>query len=128
MMRRIGFLELLLAAACLLGTSRGVEAQVGNFCPVGPCNPSDATIVNVYWDTSPASWDAAVGGLGSGRTQAQIDAFTKAIAHSTYFSQLKQYGVNSVTVAPSMTTGSCAPVPTNLDDAVKTIDVLMLLC
>jgi hypothetical protein len=126
-MRHIRFRELLLAAAVLLGTSASIEAGVLNFCPAGgPCNFTDATIVNVYWDVSPASWDADVGGAGSGLTQAQIDAFTAAIIHSTYFSQLKQYGVNSITFAPSVTTGSCGTVPANVDDAMNNIDGLIL--
>jgi IPT/TIG domain len=115
-----------LVATELLALSLRAEAQVGNFCPTGPCNFSDATFVNVYWDTSPASWDADVGGAGSGRTQAQIDAFTAAIIHSTYFSQLKQYGVNSVSVAPSVTIGSCGTVPANVDAAINNIDALIL--
>jgi hypothetical protein len=125
-MRRVKFLELLLAAVGLLGTSHSIEAGVANICPGGPCNFSDTTIVNVYWDTSAASWDANVGGASSGLTQAQIDAFTAAIIHSSYFSQLKQYGVNSVSVAPSVTTGSCGTVPANVDDAINGIDGLIL--
>src|SRR5579859_7208923 len=89
-MRCIKCVELLLAVAWLLGISLNAHAGVGNFCPgSGPCNFSDATFVNVYWDVSPASWDADVGGPGSGLTQAQIDAFTAALVHSSYFSQLK---------------------------------------
>jgi len=126
-MRCIKCVELLLAVAWLLGISLNAHAGVGNFCPgSGPCNFSDATFVNVYWDVSPASWDADVGGPGSGLTQAQIDAFTAALVHSSYFSQLKQYGVNSVSIAPSVTTGSCGTVPANVDDAMNNIDGLIL--
>jgi hypothetical protein len=84
------------------------DAGVGTFCPVGPCNYTHPTYVNVYWDTNPAQWDTDVGGAASGLTQAQIDSFTAAMVHSSYFSQLAQYGVVSASVLPSITVGSQA--------------------
>ncbi len=116
-----------IASIWLLILSPCAVAQVGNFCPAGgPCNFTDVTLVNVYWDVSPASWDADVGGPGSGRTQAQIDAFTAGLVHSSYFNQLGQYGVKSVAVAPSLTTGACGSVPANVDAGISQIESLIL--
>ena len=126
MIRHIPLVALRLALLSL-GLSSGAYAQLGNFCPgVGPCAFTDVTLVNVYWDVSRASWDADVGGPGSGRTQAQIDAFTAALVHSTYFGQLTQYGLKSIQVAPSVTTGSCGSVPTNVDDGIARIEDVIL--
>jgi len=59
-------------------------------------------------------------------TQAQIDAFTSALVRSSYFSQLTQYGVTSVSMQPSVTIGACGTLPANVDDAIANIDALVL--
>lgn len=89
----------ILSACLLLFASSPARAGVSSFCPVGPCVFSDPTVVNVYWELSPTQWDLDVGGPSKGLTEMQLDAFNSGLAHSFYFSQLTQYGVNSVTAA-----------------------------
>ena len=75
---------LLAITFALLCASMHASAGVGTFCPIGPCNFTHPTYVNVYWDSSPSKWDTDVGGMSRGLTQAQLDAFTTALVRSSY--------------------------------------------
>jgi hypothetical protein len=64
-------------------------------------------IVNVYWDTSAAQWDADVAKANWSVTPTHelIDAYTRATTYSTYYSDLAQYGVNAFTFDKSIFMG-----------------------
>jgi hypothetical protein len=93
------------------------ETKAGVTCNWSTCGNSDPVYINIYWDTSAATWDSDVGGVGAGMTEAQIDTFTAALIHSTYFSKLSQYTVRSVSLLPSMTVTSCGSPPSDVDTA-----------
>jgi len=113
-----------------LAWTEGV-AGVANFCVGGPCLPDHETVINLYWDTSTTQWDSDVGGASTGETVAQLDTFTRAIVHSSYFSQLSQYGVNHIYMGPTLTAADCtatpsaATLPANVDAAIHGIDALL---
>lgn len=113
------FLALL---ARLIFSSTDALAGVGNFCPFGECNPANPIYLNVYWDSSQAQWDSDAGGPAGGMTEAQIDAFLAALVHSSYFSQLGQYGVVSQSSLPSITASGCGSPPANVDAAIGAMD------
>jgi hypothetical protein len=111
--------------AALMLATRCLAHGVGNFCPFGPCVPSQETIINLYWDSSVSQWDTHVGGAASGLTVGQLDAFTTALVHSTYFFQLHQYHVNQILMGPTLTAGDCSATPSaatqpaNVDAAIN---------
>lgn len=90
------------------------------------CGFSTPTYVNVYWDTSKTQWDTDVSGSASGMTESQLDSFTAALVRSSYFSQLSQYGVTSVSVLPSITASSCGAPPANVDAAISAMTTFEL--
>jgi hypothetical protein len=98
-------------------------AGVGNFCPFGPCVPDHETIINLYWDSDLSQWDSHTGGPASGLTAAQLDKFTAALVHSSYFSQLQQYHVDNLYLGPTLSGADCkstpsaAALPTDVDAA-----------
>jgi hypothetical protein len=111
---------LLTLIACLLLLSGVAVAGVGNLCvPHNDCIIKNPVYVNVYWDTSAAQWDTDVSTGGPGMTEERIDAFTTALLHSSYFSQLAQYGVAGVSGVPSITATGCAPPPANVDTGIS---------
>lgn len=65
----------------------------------------------MFWDDSPAKWDAdnAVTGI----TQARVNGLTSGLIASDYFAPLSQYGVNTPTMLPSMTL-PCGGLPSVL--------------
>lgn len=105
------------ATVFLMALATRPASAVPNFCPLefltGPCVVTHPLYVNLYWDTSPAQWDADVK-AGPFMTQARIDAVSLAIVNSGYFGPLSQYQVTSVKMAPSVTS-ACVPVPTSMD-------------
>ncbi len=100
-------------------------AGVGNACSPGPCIPDHETIINLYWDSSPTQWESDVGGPGSGLTASQLDKFTAALVHSSYFSQLHQYHVDKLYVGPTLSAADCkstpsaAALPSDVDAAIS---------
>lgn len=64
---------------------------------------SSATFVNLYWDST---WDADNPGM---KTEA-VDAVTRAVVNSTYFSGLAEYGVASVSFGGSFLPDSSCPL------------------
>jgi hypothetical protein len=96
---------------CWLGADARANG-VGNFCPSGTCVIDNPVYVNVFWDASPAQWDADVG--TSGMTQERINAVTMALIKSDYFSQLAQYKVYTPTMLPSITP-PCQGPPNSMD-------------
>jgi hypothetical protein len=110
MMHRI-FSVFCLLFFCWLGADAHANG-VGNFCPSGTCVIDNPVYVNVFWDASPAQWDADVG--TSGMTQTRINAVTMALIKSDYFSQLAQYKVYSPTMLPSITV-PCGGPPNSMD-------------
>jgi hypothetical protein len=91
------------------------EAYAGVSCNWVVCGNSNPVYINVYWENG--NWDHDVGGVASGITEEQIDVFTGALVHSTYFNKLSQYTVRSVSMLPSMTVTSCGPPPDDVDTA-----------
>ena len=114
-------LILRLIGACSFLLCAQAYGGVGNLCTpgFGPCDFTHPTVINLYWDATPTQWDTDVGGPASGLTVAQIDTFIRALVHSSYFSQLAQYGVTSVSFLPSITAGSCGAPPANVDAAIN---------
>src|SRR5260370_16304733 len=106
-MRRHAFL------LALLLPPLGAQAQnIQNWvCVSGTCVMENPVFVNVYWDTSEAKWDSDAAGFDKTATVARIDALTRAICHSAYFSGLKQYDVRSCQVHPSIVENHSRSVP-----------------
>ena len=92
--------------------------QVGNVCPFGTCDISTPIFMNVFWDSSPGQWDSDAA-LTPGLREADIEGFTSALIASPYFAGLMQYHVNSVSMRPGITVGSCGAVPTTIDQALS---------
>lgn len=105
-------------------------AQIGNFCPIGPCNITKPVYVNVYWESSKQAWDqdvinAGMPDLASGH----IDALTMALMHSNYFAGLSGYGVTSASFLRGVALGNCVPLPPELslsDDMMVNIATCVL--
>ena len=102
----------------LLAISPSAHAGVG--CERAHCGKSSPTFINVYWDTSAATWDSDAAAIGPGVTEGQIDTFTAALVHSSYFSKLNQYsptGVFTASILPSTTATTCGAPPPDVDTA-----------
>ncbi len=101
------FLSSVLCSTC--------AAQVGNFCPIGPCNITNPVYVNVYWESSKEAWDqdAIKAGMPD-LASARIDALTTALMHSNYFAGLSGYSVTSASFLRGVALGSCVPLPPEL--------------
>jgi len=74
------------------------------------------TILNVYWETSQANWDADVAAaqtatFQSAATFPRIEGLTQALVHSSYFKGLAQYNVSFPAIAPSIFLGSSTVCP-----------------
>ena len=98
-----------------LFSCRVSAGQIGNFCPIGPCNITNPVYVNVYWESSKQAWDqdainAGIPDLTSGR----IDALTTALMHSNYFAGLSGYSVTSASFLRGVALGPCVPLPPEL--------------
>jgi len=115
------------AAFCvLLAISPSAHAGVG--CGRAHCGKSSPTFINVYWDTSAATWDSDAAAIGPGVSEGQIDAFTAALVHSTYFSKLNQYsptGVFTASILPSTTATTCGAPPPDVDTAHSKMGTFM---
>lgn len=90
-------------------------AQIGNFCPIGPCNITNPVYVNVYWESSKQAWDqdainAGIPDVNSSR----IDTLTTALMHSNYFAGLSGYSVSSASFLRGVALGPCVPLPPEL--------------
>jgi hypothetical protein len=72
------------------------------------CVVTQPKILNIYWDTGLAAWDAAA---GPEFTQARIDAHSLALTRSTYFSQLAQYHIQAPEFLGGVTSIGCPPPP-----------------
>lgn len=105
----VSFLFLLLGAI--------PATPVSNVCVSGTCDITDPIFVNVYWDSSVSQWDTDIAATDPSATVLRLDAITAAICHSNYFAQLRQYGINSCSVAPSIVEAGCGPIPNDLNQA-----------
>jgi hypothetical protein len=111
-------LSAVVAFCVLLAISPSAHAGVG--CGRAHCGKSSPTFINVYWDTSAATWDSDAAAIGPGVNEGQIDTFTAALVHSTYFSKLNQYsptGVFTASILPSTTATTCGAPPPDVDTA-----------
>ena len=101
---------MLLAGPCLQsGHAQDVHSTcVETHLDPSKCVISTPKILNIYWNTSAAQWDADA---GPAFTQARIDAHSLALTRSSYFSQLEQYHVAAPEFIGSVTAGTCASPP-----------------
>jgi hypothetical protein len=67
-------------------------------------------VVNLYWELSHAQWNADVNAAGNAATIERVDALTRALMHTNYFSGLAgDYGVSSASMGPSIVLGDVCP-------------------
>jgi hypothetical protein len=110
-MHRVAIALILFAALALPAAAKDVHSDCieKDHKPPGDCGViTEPKILNLYWDTSAAQWDADVAGI-TANTQARIDAHVLALTHSTYFSQLAQYHVDPPEFLGSVTASGCQP-------------------
>src|SRR5581483_7897722 len=107
--RAICFLLFLLTGSAL--------KAVSNFCPSGTCDIANPIYINVYWDSSENQWNVDIAASDASATVSRIDALTKAVCHSAYFSQLTQYSVQSCATRVSIVENGCGPPPSDIDQA-----------
>jgi hypothetical protein len=92
--------------ACLTSVLTPSVARADQFGPGANSYLTNANFVLVYWESTAANWNTDVTNGGfPGATKDRLDAFMQAVAHSSYFEGLSEYGVKSVHMVPSMVLG-----------------------
>lgn len=102
-----------------------------NNCPFGSCMISDPIVVNLYWETTLAGWDANIDDWNLNNpnspissTVANVDRLTRSLVNSGYFDKLGQYGMQSIGMFTSIPSGDCGHLIGSIEIAKSKMDEL----